>query len=396
MTVLLHEYAHHFIMSQSRFAMPLWINEGAAEFFASASFDRDGSVWIGRPAQHRAGELFYASNIKVEDLLSYERNRENRRRRSDAFYGRSWLLYHYLTLSEERGGQLAEYTTAIMKGSDPLTAGETVFGDLDQLQKEVDKYLRQNRIGAFKLPPDWLEIGEVSLRQLSKGEGKMMDVRIQSQRGVDAEEAAELVIDARKIAAEYPNDAGVLTALAEAEYDAGNDDAAIAAADAALAIDPSRSNAYVQKGYALFRKARDAEDMDAAYKAAMVPFSQLNARENDHPMPLIYYYRSYVQRGLEPPENAKFALERAAQLAPFDQDLWFNVAAMQMLEGKIELAMASLRPLANSPHGGPQSEHAKRYLAALSNQEEGEPFDPSMVMLAPEVAADIDAETDGD
>ena len=36
--------------------------------------------------------------------------------------------------------------------------------------------------------------------------------------------------------------------------------AAITAADAALAIDPLVKNAYVQKGYALFRMAREADD----------------------------------------------------------------------------------------------------------------------------------------
>lgn len=386
MTVLLHEYAHHFLISQSRFAMPRWYNEGAAEFFASASFDSDGSVWIGRPAQHRAGELFYLDEIKVPDILAYGQQEERDGNRSDAFYGRSWLLYHYLTFSDERRDQLEGYARAIMGGADSLEAGKMAFGDLDQLQDEVDHYLeRKRRLSAFKLPPDWLETGTIILRQLPRGEAEMMDVRIRSQRGVNAEEAAELVVEARKIAAEYPNDPGVLTALAETEFDAGNDDAAIAAADAALAIDPGRANAYVQKGFALFRKARDAEDRDAAFEAAMAPFAQLNARENDHPMPLIFYYRSYANRGIEPPENARHALERAAQLAPFDQGLWFDVAMMQMQEGKISLARSSLQPMANDPHGGRQAGFAKLYIAAIADSEDGEPFDPGQVIETPRI-----------
>lgn len=387
MTVLLHEYAHHFLMSQSRQAMPRWFNEGAAEFYASASFDRDGSMWIGRPAQHRAGELFYLADVKVTELLTYGMGDDDGRGEADAFYGRSWLLYHYLTLSEDRRGQLEDYINAVAGGAEPLAAGQTAFGDLDALQDDLDSYLKKRRIAALKLPPDWLTIGTISLRRLPEGEAKMMDVRIRSQRGVDEETAAELVVEAREIAAEYPNDPGVLTALAEAEYDAGYDDAAIAAADAALALDPGRANAYVQKGYALFRMALDAEDQDAAYREAMVPFSQLNARENDHPLPLIFHYRSYAQRGKEPPENAKQALEWAAQLAPFDTNLWFNVATMQMWEGRIDLARYSLRPLAANPHGGSQAELAKQYLAALSNWTEGEPFDPSMIVRTPVLEA---------
>ena len=40
-TVLLHEYAHHFLISTSPYALPQWMNEGAAEFFAAASFKKN-------------------------------------------------------------------------------------------------------------------------------------------------------------------------------------------------------------------------------------------------------------------------------------------------------------------------------------------------------------------
>jgi hypothetical protein len=42
MIVLLHEYAHHFIISNSNFPLPRWLGEGAAEFFSAASFRADG------------------------------------------------------------------------------------------------------------------------------------------------------------------------------------------------------------------------------------------------------------------------------------------------------------------------------------------------------------------
>lgn len=387
--VLLHEYAHHFLISSSRYAMPRWMSEGAAEFFASASFNRDGSVLIGRPAQHRGGELAFANDVSIRELLDDELYRENRGRGYDAFYGRSWLLYHYLTFNEERSGQITQYWVEVLNGTPPIEAGETVFGDLDQLERELEGYLRQRRMVTYSLTAEQLQASSVTLRRLPQGEAKMMDVRIRSQRGVNAEQAAELVIEAREIAADYPDDPGVLTALAEAEYDAGNNDAAIAAADAAIALDPLRANAYVQKGYALFRMAEDAEnaeDRDAAYDAAMTPFSQLNALENDHPLPLIYYYRSFTERGVSPPENARLALERAAILAPFDKQLWLNVAMMQAGEGKIALAQQSLQPLASDPHSSGVAEGAQRLLAILSNQPEGEPFAPGLVVRTPRIA----------
>lgn len=374
--VLLHEYAHHFLISSSPYAMPRWMSEGAAEFFASAGFERDGSVLIGRPAMHRAGELRYADDVSVHELLDPELYERRKGKRYDAFYGMSWALYHYLIFDTDRKGQLPRYTALIREGRPSMEAATEAFGDIDELDKDVARYLKQRRMLTFDLTPDLISYRPVTLRQLPEGEAEMMDVRIVSQRGVTREEALELVGKAREIASAYPADPGVQTALAEAEFDAGNDDEAIAAADAAIAIDPRRPNAYVQKGFALFRKAEDAEDRDAAYGEAMRAFSALNKIENDHPLPLIYYYRSFLERGVRPNETARHALERAATLSPFDQGLAMNAALMFADEGKIELARHTLKPLATNPHGGSLADHASEYLDALESVEEGVSWNP--------------------
>ncbi len=369
--VLLHEYAHHFLMSASNFAMPRWLNEGAAEFFAATSFRKDGSVMMGRAAQHRVRELVYGDTLTVRSLLAADARGDTAQGGPNSFYGYSWLLYHYLTFRQERAGQLDNYQRALMAGKSSLEAGETAFGDLDKLNSEVRAYLRSGKTMTFVIPPDRIRIGPVTVRALPEGEAAMMDVTIRSQRGVNAEQAAELVIEARTIAARYPDDPGALTALAEAEYDAGHDDAAIAAADQALARDPTRVNAYVQKGFALFRQATKAENRAAAYARAMQPFEALNALENDHPLPLIYYYRSFTRRGARPPENAKAALERAAQLAPFDTGLKLNAALMLLGEGKIALARTLLQPVAVNPHGGRMAINAQQLIEKLAAVPEG-------------------------
>ena len=395
--ILLHEYAHHFLIYGSRFARPRWLQEGAAEFFAATTFNDDGSIMIGRPAQHRAYELAIPNPPSAEELLDADLFKRNRGSRDDGFYARSWLLYHYLTFSKERQGQLNTYWREIASGTSSRDAGIAAFGDLDALEKELKAYAREKKMFTYNLGPDKLSIGEVNIRKLSPGEAAVMPFVIVSQRGVGRDEAQKVVVDIRKVAAKYPEDAGVLAALAEAEFDAGNDDAAIAAADRAIAIDPARDNPYVQKGYALFRKAAAAEEKDAksAYEAAMSPFNRLNALENDHPLPLIYYYRSFTERGIEPPENARHALERAAQLAPFDQALWFQVAMMQAQEGKIELAKVSLQPLAANPHGGSGPEAAKKLIELLDKSPEGVALAIQMKGLGDD-DADEDASEDGE
>lgn len=371
--VLLHEYAHHFLLSSSRFAKPRWLNEGAAEFFAAASFERDGGMWIGRPALHRADDLAYADPVHVRELLDPALYEEKKVKGFDAFYAKSWLLYHYLYFSKERQGQASAYLVNLAKGMDQKAAGEAAFGDLDKLERDLKSYQRRSRAPALKLPPEMLTIGPVTLRQLTAGEAAMMPLQIRSERGVSPEEAAVLLTQVRAVAAKYPEDPGVLTALAEAEFDAGNDAEAIAAADAALARDPARANAYVQKGYALFRQASEAKG-DArkpAYAAAIKPFIALNAIENDHPLPLIFLYRAQVERGVKPSENARAALERAAILAPFDHGLQINAGLMLLGEGKIAVARSILAPVAANPHGGWAAAKARQLIAAMAGAPEG-------------------------
>jgi len=368
MIVLLHEYAHHFMISGSNFPVPRWLSEGAAEFFASASFERDGGVWLGRPAQHRAGEIFYGEDVTAEELLDPDTYDNAAGKHFDAFYGKSWLLYHYLTFSPDRKGQLPRYVRALVAGKTSREAGIEVFGDFKALDKDLRIYLKQRRVLAFSLKPQLLKIGTVRVRALSEGEAAMMPVRIRSRVGVNEEQAEELVVRAREIAAKYPADAAVLSALAEAEFDSDNNEAAIKAADAALAIDPSQVNAYVQKGLALFALAEDAKDPEAAFKDAREPFLDLNALENDHPLPLIYYYRSFAEMGRQPSEIAKAGLERAAELAPFDLGLRMNVAHMQMQEGHYRAARFNLTPVAYNPHGGEGAEAAKALLASIAGK----------------------------
>ena len=383
MILLLHEYAHHFLISSSGFPGPRWFGEGGAEFFASAEFTSDGGVGIGRPAYHRGAELVLGRNVKVLELVDSEAyEKRSRGNTQDAFYGKSWLLYHYLVFTPERSGQLRGYLRAMAGGKSSREAAEQVFGDLDQLERELQRYLDRPRMNSLLFKPERFTIAPIALRRVSAGEAAMMPVRIRSRRGVTREQALELLADAREVAARFPGDAAVLAALAEAEYDAGYDAEAIAAADGALALDPGQVNAYVQKGFALFRRAAatEGEARTAAYRAAVAPFLALNKIENDHPLPLIYYFRSFAERGATPPEQAVFGLERAAQLAPFDLGLRLNLATYQIQSGDLANARGNLVPVAYNPHGeGAMVDGARQVIERIDAG--GDPEPPELMAL---------------
>lgn len=361
--ILLHEYAHHFMYSAFSGSAPLWFTEGFAEFFASAKFEKDGSVGLGLPARHRSVELLYAKNVPLDLLVNTRKYRETASKSYDAFYGRSWLLFHYLMLSDKRPGQLASYLARLSKGEGEEAAATNAFGDLSVLDKEIGRYLQTRKMNYINLRASKVSSGPIAIRPLRAAEAAILPVMMRSKRGVDKEQAATVVEEARTVAAAYPDDAFVLTALAEAEFDAGHEDAAIAAAERAIALDPAAINARIQKIYALFRKAED-DSSDKLWPEVRTAVASANRIENDNPIPLSFFFRTYAAEGKTPPPVAIQGLEKALMLAPYDTGLRLTLGRYYIRKGDSEAARQTLDPLLNHPHNTALADIARKLLAA--------------------------------
>lgn len=206
------------------------------------------------------------------------------------------------------------------------------------------------------------------MRKLRAGEAAMMPIAIESRVGVSAEEARSLVPKARKVADRYPDDPAVLAALAEAEFDAGNDDEAIGAADRALAIDPKQIRAHIQKGYALGRKVRSGTLPNESWKDVRIEFVKANKIENAHPIPLVQFYLGYLAQNQQPTRNAIDGLEWAMELAPFDTSIRWLVAQQMVSDERFKEAARTLAPLAYSPHPDEKTEEARKLLKDIESR----------------------------
>lgn len=361
---LLHEYAHHFIMSTTRFPLPGWANEGMAEYFASASFKRDGSISIGRPNPGRLIENAYAVDVPLPELMDPTLYEAKKRTEYDSFYGRSWMLYHALTMDKAHAGKLDRYYAGLVAGKPSIDAAKAAFGDLAAFDRVLDAYARKRSFYTFTIAAEGLTVGPVTVRELRAGEAAVMALRIRQNRGVDDDAAQAIVSEMRSFAQRYPKDPAVMAALAEAEHDAGNHEAAVIAADAALAVDPAEVDAHVQKGYALFALAKKS-NLAKDFRAANSAFIRLNTVENDHPLPLIYFYRNFIERGAPPTDLAVQGLERASEIAPFDDGLHLTLGSHYASAGKVGMAKAHLIPIAFAPHGGGIADTAREMLRGI-------------------------------
>jgi hypothetical protein len=160
-TILYHEYAHHFMRAVlTPRAFPRWFTEGFAEFSAGARFNRDGTITVGTPPYYRAAEL-QDRTVPIRTILSFDGGGSGSA--LNAFYGQSWLLFHYLQMEPERSEQLSKYQQLLASGKSALAAAEGAFGDLDKLERDMESYIRRRRLAVRVIDGKVLKTGPISI-----------------------------------------------------------------------------------------------------------------------------------------------------------------------------------------------------------------------------------------
>ena len=151
--VVYHEYTH-FLLSKSAEWLPLWLNEGLAEFYENTNI-HEKEVSLGEPSPEnlawlRENRLLPLATLFTVDTSSPYYHEENK---GSIFYAESWALTHYLQVRDFQGKtqRLTDYTELLKQNVDPVTAATRVFGDLQQLQSNLDSYIHQGSFNYFKL-----------------------------------------------------------------------------------------------------------------------------------------------------------------------------------------------------------------------------------------------------
>jgi tetratricopeptide (TPR) repeat protein len=363
--ILLHEYTHHFMfLNWPNAVFPPWLVEGFAEFHATAIFEKDGDILLGQAPGYRVWNLENSTLLPASRLIQLDPGKLSDEQ-TDALYSRGWLLTHYLTFDSGRGAQLGKYIAAINAGKNADEAAK-VFGDLKKLDRDLTAYISRPKITVARIPAAKLTIGTITIAPLTAGEAAVMPARLRSTRGVDSVSAKDVVTLARKLAAPFPNDAGAQNELAEAEFDAGNYEAARTAADRAIAADAKSIHALIYRGLAESEILRVAGDKDAAHwRAARRWFIAANKIDPDNPEPLMLFYYSFANAGIAPTTNAEDGLLTAYRGAPFASDLRMTAAGIYLARKNSAEARAALLPIAYGAHQGSMSKVALAALQAI-------------------------------
>jgi len=161
-----HEYTHLQFSSASDW-MPLWLDEGLAEFIQNTDI-REKDVHLGQPSLDDILYLRQNQLLPLASLFKVDHNSPyyHEEHKSSVFYAESWALTHYLEINDKvkHLHQMTDYMVLMSHHEDPVEAAQKAFGDLKQLQSALAAYIRDSRYQEFVLSSAAAPLHEESYR----------------------------------------------------------------------------------------------------------------------------------------------------------------------------------------------------------------------------------------
>ena len=148
---LSHEYAHA-VLDNVVPGLPLWLNEGLAEYYSTFEQRRNGrEAVVGRAIDGHLRRLRRTGLLPFERLFDVDQTsplyNEGQRQRS-VFYAQSWALVHMLLHGEEdEGARLWTFVRAVSDGMPATKAWRQVFGEED-VESRLRRYVRGRRFSS--------------------------------------------------------------------------------------------------------------------------------------------------------------------------------------------------------------------------------------------------------
>ena len=222
-----HEYTHLQFSPDAEW-MPVWLNEGLAEFIQNTEI-RDKDVLLGEGSVDDILYLRQNRLIPLPVLFKVDHNSPyyHEEQKGSVFYSESWALTHYLEVSDREKGthRIDDYIKLVSQHEDPLVAAEKAFGDLKQLQKSLEDYIRAGSYKQFVMSSAAAPIDESTYKVRSLTATEFDAIRADVLVGVEREKEARALLEA--VLKADPNNAQAHESMGALEYRAGHREAAL-------------------------------------------------------------------------------------------------------------------------------------------------------------------------
>jgi tetratricopeptide (TPR) repeat protein len=235
----IHEYTH-LIIQHHELKLPIWLNEGLADFYSSLESSGDKAV-VGRPLERHVMLLRNERWLDLNTLFDVGRESPyyNERAKMSIFYAESWALTHMLAMGKDYRPEFSNFLAAVESGRPVSECLQSIYGQtLSQVTLALHAYVQQSslRAAVFDIKLNKLEL-EPNISEPSelKVDLALADL-LASQEKLQAEAAERL----SKLATDHPESDEVQESLGYLAWAQGNQAKAIGCFK--LALDKGSKN----------------------------------------------------------------------------------------------------------------------------------------------------------
>jgi hypothetical protein len=353
-----HEYVHHFMYQYFPGNYPSWYSEGFAEYYGSMEFSQDGVIEVGHAPVYRMDTMRQAAWLPVKKLLT-ARSYDDVGEDIGSLYAEGWLLTHMAAQNPARGKQLKDYLAKVASGSDYLTAATAAFGDLDALDRELRDHAKH--LQALRYPIKAIDVGPITVRELGPLESALLGTDMRIDTGYAKADLPLVIRTTRSALAAKPDDVHGLEILARLQELQGDRAGTDETVEHLLRVAPGNATALLVKGRMASAQLGAAKSTDkAAWGSARADLARAIKAAPNRPEPLAAAFRSYLDQGVLPPDDAQNGLMKALELMPQNEELRYLVASDFEKRGLIDDAIYIIGPAAFASLGGDEGKEAKR------------------------------------
>lgn len=262
-----HEYTHLQLGTEG---MPLWLNEGLAEFFQNTDI-RDKDVMLGQPSTDDILYLRQNRLIPLPVLFQVDAKSPyyHEEQKGSVFYAESWALTHYLEVTDYSGhtNHIGAYLRLVSQQVDPVTAAEQAFGDLKKLQSALDDYISHSRYMYFHMNSSAAPIDPASLTVTPLTEPQADAIRADFLAYSGRSDDARALLDG--VLTTDPNNVLAHETMGYIEYRAGHHDEAKKWYAQAVALDPQSCLAQYYFGSLSLTGGATSDEVENSLRAAI-------------------------------------------------------------------------------------------------------------------------------
>jgi tetratricopeptide (TPR) repeat protein len=395
-SVIFHEYIH--LLIENTFPnVPVWFNEGLAEYYSTFTISDDQKVVLGSPISNHVYLLRESRMLPLRTLFEVDHKSAhyNETDKRGIFYAQSWALMHYFIIGKEgRSEKLREFIGLLNSKVPMEEAFQKAFQmPFETMERELRDYIKQSRYNILR----------------GKFEGKFDDSVIAATTLTEAEAQAylgDLLLHSnRKDAYTYlekalkldPNLAMAHASLGMAQFREGNTKEARESLERAVSANSQNYLAHYYYAYTLSRTGPDDAPTGVGYSSDVAAkmrehLQKAIALRPDFPEPygLLAFVNLVTSTDID---ETIVKLKRVLSMSPGQDDIRYMLGQLYLHKNELKTARELLEQVAKSNADEQTRRHAETLVAHIHTVEEQKAQAEARAASGPPAIVTVDMQT---